>query len=241
MNFLPFLRGCTENRFSGRLGEIATRETDMTHSTRATSPSARHFSATLFAILSCLPALALAAPAAERSGKEVVETVCISCHGSGKDGAPRVGNSVEWSKHASQGINAMTRNAITGVRKMPAHGGQGSLTDLEISRAVSYMVSGGVSTDPNKPYSSPQQITGEQLVKTHCQDCHTAGKDGAPRIGNMADWAPRLSQGLDTLVRSSIRGHNAMPARSGMNSLSDADMKAAVSYMANQATSNSMK
>ena len=206
-----------------------------------TPSSGRYASATLFALLCGLPAWALAASAPERSGKEVVETVCIACHGPGKDGAPRIGNTAEWSKHASQGLNAMTRNAITGVRKMPAHGGQGALTDLEISRAVSYMVSGGTAVDPNKAYSSPQQIGGEELVKTHCQHCHASGKDGAPRIGNMNDWAPRLKLGMDNLVRSSIRGHNAMPARSGMNNLSDTDMKAAVSYMANQATSNSIK
>ena len=206
-----------------------------------TSTARHHASATLFAMLFALPACALAAAAPERSGKEVVEAVCIACHGPGKDGAPRIGNTSEWSKHAAQGLNAMTRNAITGVRKMPAHGGQGALTDLEISRAVSYMVSGGTAADPNKAYSSPRQISGEELVKSHCQSCHASGKDGAPRIGNMNDWAPRLKQGVDALVQSSIRGHNAMPARSGMNNLSDADMKAAVSYMANQATSNSMK
>ncbi len=198
-------------------------------------------SASVVALLFFLPSLVSAANAPERSGKEVVESVCISCHGPGKDGAPRIGNAAEWSPHAAQGMNQMTRNAITGIRKMPAHGGQGSLTDLEISRAVSYMVSGGTAVDPKKAYSSPQQISGEELVKTHCQNCHASGKDGAPRIGNMDDWAPRLKQGMDTLVRSSIRGHNAMPARSGMNNLSDADMKAAVSYMANQATSHSSK
>jgi cytochrome c5 len=205
------------------------------------APSASYAPATLFALLCGLPAFALAAGVAERSGKEVVETVCISCHGPGKEGAPRAGNAAEWSSHAAQGLSAMTRNAITGVRKMPAHGGQGALTDLEISRAVSYMVSGGTAVDPKKAYSSPQQVSGEQLVTTHCQNCHASGKDGAPRLGNMDDWAPRLKQGLDTLVQSSIRGHNAMPARSGMNSLSDADMKAAVSYMAHQATANSRK
>ena len=203
------------------------------------SSSSRHYAcATLFAVLVGLPALATAAP--ERSGKEVFDAVCINCHGVGKDGAPRPGNTVDWSGRASQGLNTLTRNAITGVRKMPGHGGRGELTDLEISRAVSYMVSGGTATDPNKAYSSPQQISGEELVKTHCQNCHATGKDGAPRIGNMSDWAPRLKQGLDSLVQSSIRGHNAMPARSGMNNLSDADMKAAVSYMAKQATSHSL-
>lgn len=203
--------------------------------------SVRYASATLFAVLSGLPAVAMAAPAPDRSGKEVVEAVCITCHGPGKDGAPRIGNTTEWSRHAAQGLKAMTSNAITGIRKMPAHGGQGALTDLEISRAVSYMVSGGSAVDPKKAYSSPEQISGEQLVHMHCQNCHASGKDGAPRIGNMNDWAPRLKLGLDHLVQSSIRGHNAMPARSGMNNLSDADMKAAVSYMANQAAANARK
>lgn len=170
----------------------------------------------------------------DRSGKEVVEAVCIACHGSGKDGAPKIGDSAAWSKHASQGLDKMTRNAITGVRKMPAHGGQGSLTDLEISRAVAYMVSGGKAADPNKAYSSPQQKTGEQLVAERCKECHGDGKSGAPRIGDMAAWKPRLQGGVDNLVKSAIRGHHAMPARAGMANLSDADMKAAVVFMVSQ-------
>jgi cytochrome c5 len=181
-----------------------------------------------------LPAIAFAAGTPDRSGKVVVETVCITCHGPGTDKAPRIGNSAEWSSHAAQGLPAMTRNAITGIRKMPAHGGQGSLTDLEITRAVTYMVSGGKTADPDKAYSSPKQISGENLVKAHCQNCHAEGKDGAPQVGKMADWQPRLQKGVDNLVQSAVRGHKAMPARSGMNHLSDADLKAAVTYMVTQ-------
>lgn len=190
----------------------------------------------LLALLVGLPVAALAVSTPDRSGKEVVETVCGACHGPGKDNAPRIGNPGEWSAHTAQGLSAMTRNAITGIRKMPAHGGQGALTDLEITRAVTYMVSGGTTPDPSKPYSSPQQISGANLVKAHCQNCHAQGKDGAPHIGNMPDWQPRLQQGMDSLVQSAIRGHKAMPARSGMNHLSDADMRSAVTYMVTQAT-----
>ena len=199
-----------------------------------TSFFARRKGGLLLMALLGVPAMAFAAAAPDRTGKEVVEAVCISCHGPGKDKAPRIGNTSEWSPHAAQGLQAMTRNAITGVRKMPAHGGQGSLTDLEITRAVTYMVSDGKTADPDKAYSSPKQISGENLVKTHCQNCHAEGKDGAPHIGNMADWQPRLQKGVDNLVQSAIRGHKAMPARSGMNYLSDADLKAAVTYMVTQ-------
>lgn len=194
----------------------------------------RHRGGLVLVALLGMPAMACAAGAPDRTGKEVVEAVCISCHGPGKDKAPRIGNTAEWSPHAAQGLQAMTRNAITGVRKMPAHGGQGSLTDLEITRAVTYMVSGGKTADPDKAYSSPKQISGENLVKAHCQNCHAEGKDGAPHIGNMADWQPRLQKGVDNLVQSAVRGHKAMPARSGMNYLSDADLKAAVTYMVTQ-------
>ena len=182
-----------------------------------------------------------AAPAPDRGGKEVVETVCANCHASGKDGAPRIGDREDWSKRASVGLSNLTKNAITGVRKMPAHGGQGSLTDLEISRAVAYMVSGGTAPEPNKAYASPRQKDGEQLVRERCQDCHAAGKDGAPKIGDMEAWKPRLQGGVDNLTRSAIRGHKAMPARGGMANLSDADMKAAVVFMVNQGAAGSAK
>ena len=199
-----------------------------------TSLLARRKGGSLLAALLGVPAIAFAAAAPDRTGKEVVEAVCITCHGPGTDKAPRIGNTAEWSSHAAQGLQAMTRNAITGIRKMPAHGGQGSLTDLEVTRAVTYMVSGGKTADPDKAYSSPKQISGENLVKAHCHNCHAEGKDGAPHIGNMADWQPRLQKGVDSLVQSAVRGHKAMPARSGMNHRSDADLKAAVTYMVTQ-------
>jgi cytochrome c5 len=166
-----------------------------------------------------------------RSGKEVVETVCVGCHESGKDGAPKIGDQAEWAKRASKGLGTVTEHAIVGIRKMPAHGAHASLSDLEMSRAVAYMVSGGHAVDPSKPYSSPGQISGEQLVKERCSECHTTGKGGAPRIGTMGDWKPRLHSGVENLVTSAIRGHNAMPARAGMANLSDADLRAAITFM----------
>ena len=166
-----------------------------------------------------------------RSGKTVVEMVCVGCHESGKDGAPKLGDQAEWAKRASHGLGILTEHAITGIRKMPAHGKHASLSDLEMSRAVAYMVSGGKAIDPSKPYSSPSRKTGEQLVKERCYECHATGKDGAPRIGTMADWQPRLQLGVENLVTSAIRGHNAMPARAGMAELSDTELRAAVTFM----------
>lgn len=182
-----------------------------------------------------------AAPAEERSGKAVVEAVCIHCHGSGKNGAPRIGDRAAWSKHASQGLPHVAENAITGIRKMPAHGGQPALSDVEMSRAIAYMISGGIAADPDKAYSSPLRMSGEAIVQERCRECHANGKNGAPRIGDMAAWTPRLKSGVDHLVKSAISGHNAMPARADRPSLSDAEIRAAVIYMVSQSASATLQ
>lgn len=179
--------------------------------------------------------------AAERSGKEVVDAVCAGCHASGKDGAPKLDDKAAWAQRASKGLDKLTQNAITGVRNMPAHGGQAALSDLEMSRAVGYMVSSGHAADTNKAYSSPKTRSGDQVVQERCQECHVTGKNGAPKLGEMADWKPRLKNGVDPLVKSAISGHNAMPARGGLANLSDAEMKAAVEYMVSRAGSASGK
>lgn len=172
-----------------------------------------------------------AGAAADRTGKEVVQAVCIECHGPGTDGAPRIGNGYEWASHAKQGLDRLTQNAITGIRKMPAHGGQAKLSDLEMTRAVVYMVSNGNAKDPDKPYSAPQRWSGEQIVGEVCGNCHWDGKDGAPKLGDADAWIPRLKGGLDRVMESAIHGHKGMPARGGMAGLSDVEIKAAVSYM----------
>lgn len=169
--------------------------------------------------------------AADRSGKEVVETVCASCHTTGKDGAPKIGDQAAWAQRASKGLDKLTQNAITGVRNMPAHGGQAALSDLEMTRAVGYMVSGGKATDAKKAMKPVKTRTGEQVVQERCQECHTSGKQGAPKLGDMNDWKPRLQKGVDPLIKSAISGHNSMPARGGLANLSDAEMKAAVEFM----------
>jgi cytochrome c5 len=185
-------------------------------------------------VLLSFAALALSsAPvlAADRSGKEVVETVCIACHETGKDGAPKIGDQAAWAQRAAKGMDKLTQNAITGVKNMPAHGGQAALSDLEMTRAVGYMVSGGKAADAKKVYKAPNSRSGEQVVQARCQECHATGKEGAPKLGDMNDWKPRLQKGVDPLVKSAIGGHNGMPARGGLANLSDAEIKAAVEYM----------
>lgn len=169
--------------------------------------------------------------AADRTGSEIVGQTCAACHAIGKDGAPKIGDVAAWTQHSKKGLANLTKNAIAGIGKMPAHGGQADLSDLEMSRAVAFMVSFGKAVDPSKPYASPSSITGEQLVQSHCTHCHGDGKNGAPRVDDFKAWKPRLQKGVEGLVKSSIKGHKAMPARAGLAQLSDTDMRNAVTYM----------
>ena len=65
-----------------------------------------------------------------------------------------------------------------------------------------------------------------------CATCHNAGVAGAPKMGDVASWEPRLAKGMDVLYSSSINGMPpAMPAKGMCFSCSDDDLKALVDYM----------
>lgn len=173
------------------------------------------------------------AQSGERSGKEVVDTVCSACHATGAQGAPKIGDKKAWSKRTSQGLSSLSDHALKGIRLMPAHGGSPDLTDLEIKRAITYMVnqSGGKWVEPISRKSPPAPRTGEEVVKAQCIKCHETGKGGAPRIGDQDAWIPRLKDGLDSTVRSAMKGHGGMPARGGMADLTDSELRSAVIYL----------
>jgi cytochrome c5 len=183
---------------------------------------------------------AVLAQAPERSGKEVVEAVCAGCHASGAKGAPKIGDQKAWSKRASQGLTSLTQNALKGIRGMPAHGGSPKLTDLEIGRAVAYMVnqSGGKWTEPASTKDMMAERSGAAVVKMQCAKCHEKGVGGAPKIGDRAAWAPRLKDGLDGAVSSAIRGHGGMPPRGDKADLTDNEIKSAINYMFNPTASS---
>jgi cytochrome c5 len=64
-----------------------------------------------------------------------------------------------------------------------------------------------------------------------CSVCHAAGVAGAPKLGDKAAWSARLAVGVDGLTASAIKGKNAMPAKGGAATASDAEIKAVVAYM----------
>lgn len=73
--------------------------------------------------------------------------------------------------------------------------------------------------------------TGDQVYNGACVGCHASGAAGAPKLGDVAAWAPRIAQGMDTLFTHVTAGLNAMPPKGLCMACSDDELKAAIEYM----------
>lgn len=200
-------------------------------------------------------------PVGEREGPQIFNKVCTQCHGADVNVAfaPKITHNAEWSNRIAKGFDTLVSHAINGFTgseggQMPARGGDATLTDDEVARAVAYMAnqSGANFTAPavqksdaaasgaSTPAGQGAAANGEAVFNKLCIACHAANSafPNSPKITHNDDWAPRLKQGRDTLVRNAIEGFKTMPARGGDAALSDADVEAAVVYMANQSGGN---
>lgn len=73
---------------------------------------------------------------------------------------------------------------------------------------------------------------GEDTYRRFCGSCHGSGAAGAPRVGDAEAWAPRVAQGLETLVDRTEAGvRPGMPARGLCRQCDRAELRAAVRYM----------
>ena len=78
--------------------------------------------------------------ASSKSGKDVYNSVCMSCHMSGAAGAPITGKAEQWTERLAKGNDTLYKNAINGIGVMPAKGGLMSLSDEEVKLAVDFML-----------------------------------------------------------------------------------------------------
>jgi cytochrome c5 len=92
------------------------------------------------------------------------------------------------------------------------------------------------AASPSAASAKSDLTHGQQIYRQACAFCHDRGVAGAPKSGDTVAWSPRLAQGMDALYASALRGKNAMPAKGGNPALADADVKAAVDYLAAQSS-----
>lgn len=118
--------------------------------------------------------------------------------------------------------------AFTG-KPMGASGGNAEDADARIAPVAHVELQAAAPKGDGKPRD------GKTIYTTVCSACHGTGAAGAPKTGDKAAWAPRIAQGMATLLKNATNGKNAMPAKGGAADLTDAELKSAVEYLTSQA------
>jgi cytochrome c5 len=96
-------------------------------------------------------------PKVFKTGVQVYKAACAGCHDAGAAGAPKFADAAAWAGPNATGLQSMVASVIKGKGAMPAKGGNPSLDDFEIERAVVYMANsaGGKFAEPTEPKAAP--------------------------------------------------------------------------------------
>ncbi len=176
-----------------------------------------------------------------KAGEAIYQKYCTGCHMAGGGGAPKFGDSGQWAPFLKAGMDTVYNNAIKGIDGMPAKGNCDACSDEQIKSAVDYIVgqskSGGGAAAANTTTLEQKQTSlarGQQVYQQVCSICHADGKLGAPKLGDKAAWVPLVKTNLDVLITRAIQGYKGHPAKGSCYECTDADIIAAVKYMAQQ-------
>ena len=85
---------------------------------------------------------AAASGGGSRSGDDVYNTSCKTCHGAGMAGAPKFGAADQWTARIGKGMDTLYVSAISGFQGMPPKGLCMDCSDDELKAAVDYMIEG---------------------------------------------------------------------------------------------------
>ena len=76
-------------------------------------------------------------------GEQIYKHFCSNCHAKNpliKVGAPKIGDSNDWSMRLKQGINSLYEHTDQGFNAMPARGGCFECSDKQLFMAILYMM-----------------------------------------------------------------------------------------------------
>lgn len=87
------------------------------------------------------PATTTASAGDLATGEKVFNANCVSCHGTGVMGAPKLGDKAAWGPRIAKGKDVLYTNSIKGLNLMPPRGGNAALKDEELKAVVDFMIS----------------------------------------------------------------------------------------------------
>jgi cytochrome c5 len=94
---------------------------------------------------------------------------------------------------------------------------------------------GGAAGESASAPAPAQDMSGQEVFAMACVVCHGSGVAGAPKLGDAANWAPRIAQGQAVLRQHALQGYQGkdgfMPPKGGRTDLSDQSVINAVDHM----------
>lgn len=75
-----------------------------------------------------------------RSGREIYQLICASCHSAGTPGIPQLGARAEWEERLARGKQTLYQHTLEGYRGMPERGLCENCTDEELMTTVDFML-----------------------------------------------------------------------------------------------------
>ena len=167
------------------------------------------------------------------------QTYCSACHAIGAGGAPKTGDVAAWAPRLAKGRETLHHNAIKGINAMPAMGACPTCSEDDIKVTVDYMLdmlpsTGGKMQQLGPKPKQPTLERGQEVFEQVCSTCHTSGSMGAPKIGDVAAWEPRLKNGVVPLMRYALKTYKPSKSLGICESCNDTDIIAAVKYMVNK-------
>ena len=105
-----------------------------------------------------------------------------------------------------------------------------------IARAGTVLLVAMTLTGCQPPESQAPPVTAadQQRMATwsrSCGLCHIRGEGGAPVLGDLAAWAPRIAQGEDVLLQHTIEGLDNMPPLGYCMSCETQDLRWMIRFM----------
>lgn len=157
--------------------------------------------------------------------------------------APNISFSRFVNVSVSEIVNVFTDNQLIGGGKIVGpmaeviHDSLEYLSKEDLA-AISVYLKSVKSELPPTASTKITSKTGQKIYDKYCAGCHGIGAGGAPKMGDAADWAPKIKQGLPSLYHNAIQGIGNMPARGTCATCTDGEIQAAVDYIVKNSQSD---
>ncbi len=132
-------------------------------------------------------------------------------------------------------LDVVTQTTETAERIAPA----GAVYAGETGRAAMAAAKAAEAAKAASQVAYGGTTDGKEIYDHLCHTCHTAGVAGAPKLGDNADWGPRIAQGMETLISHAVDGYtgpdgHVMPPKGGNPALTQEQVANAVKWIVSQ-------